>query len=824
MADPTPTQEKREKLIDQLISSDAFVDHWTNKWSDLLQVNSKFLGKDGASKFREWIRESVAKNKPYDKFVHEIVTASGSNRENPAASYYKILRTPEDTLENTTHLFLGVRFNCNKCHDHPFERWTQDQYYETAAYFSQVKLKKDDASGDKTIGGTAVEGAKPIFEEVSDGGTTEMKHQKTQQVVAPKFPFPSEYAVDPAASRRTHFGAWLTSPKNPYFARSYVNRMWGYLLGKGLIEPIDDIRAGNPASIPELVDFLEKDFVEHGFDVQHLVRTICRSKIYQLSMESNQWNSDDDRNYSHAMPRRLPAEVLYDAIHQVTGSVSHLPGMSPGARAASLSDAESGLKDGFLTNLGRPPRESACECERSSELRLGSIMALVSGPTLGSAISDHSNSIGQLVKQFPKDNDLINELFLRVLNRPAQPAEVVAANSVTSLIAIDHETLSNALAKREAWWLEEKPKRQSQLEADRLDTQNKLAARTKLIQPERDEAEKKRVERSVVAKAAIDAFEAVLPDKLDEFLKKGQSTTIWRTLMPNKSDATNKAMLVPQSDRSIIARGSADKGVYTIDTPSDPSDFNTVRLEALTSSEFKSSGPGLSANGNFVVTELEVYVGMAEKPKEMRKIKLTKGLTDFDQPGFSAAAAIDNKPKDQGGWAINGADGTEHWAVFATDEPVKLQPGEVIQWRIHQFHDAADHRLGRFRLSVANRQGELALGLSESLTSVAQISKSAWTEQVTKESLGYFRVSSAEFKKLNETLAKENKPLAEDEQVVSLKKRIERLAAPLADDSKLVRLRNDVKESESQRNQSRLTAAEDIAWALINSPAFLFNH
>ncbi len=824
LADTTPTQEKREKLIDQLIASEAFVDHWTSKWSDLLQVNSKFLGKEGATKFREWIRESVATNKPYDKFVHDIVTASGSNRENPAASYFKILRTPEDTLENTTHLFLGVRFNCNKCHDHPFERWTQDQYYETAAYFSQVSLKKDDASGDKTIGGTAVDGAKPLFEEVSDGGTGEMKHQKTQQVVAPKFPFQSEYIVAADASRRKHFGSWLTSPKNPYFARSYVNRMWGYLLGKGLIEPIDDIRAGNPASIPELVEFLEKDFVGHAFDVRHLIRTICRSRIYQLAMESNQWNADDDRNYSHALPRRLPAEVLYDAIHQVTGSVSHLPGMTPGARAASLSDAESGLKDGFLTNLGRPPRESACECERSSELRLGSIMALVSGPTLGSAISDQSNSIGQLVQQFSNDSDLINELFMRVLSRPAKPAEIVAATSVTSLIAIDHESLAKSLVQREAWWLDEKGKRQAQLDTDRVDAQNKLDTRIQLIQPERDAAEKSRLERSAVAKAAVDAFETVLPNKLEEFLNKGKNATVWRTLMPNSSEASNKAALVPQSDRSIIARGSADKGVYTIDTPVDPSDFNTVRLEALTGTEFKTAGPGLSANGNFVITELEVFVGKADKPKEMRKLKLTKGLTDFDQTGFSAAAVIDTKLKDQGGWAINGAEGTEHWAVFSTEEPVKIQPGEVIQWRIHQFHDAVDHRVGRFRLSIANRQGELALGLSESLYSVAQVPKSAWTELVTKESLAYFRVSSPEIKKLNETLNKENKPLAEDEQVATFKKRIERLSVPLVDDNRLVRLRNDVKESETQRIQSRLTAAEDIAWALINSPAFLFNH
>lgn len=294
--------------------------------------------------------------------------------------------------------------------------------------------------------------------------------------------------------------------------------------------------------------------------------------------------------------------------------------------------------------------------------------------------------------------------------------------------------------------------------------------------------------------------------------------------MPNKLEASNKASLMAQSDRSVIARGSADKGLYTVNTPSDPSEFNTIRLEALTASELKSAGPGLSANGNFVVTELEVFVGMADKPKEMRKLKLTKGITDFDQPGFSAAAVVDNKLKDQGGWAINGAEGVEHWAVFATDEPVKLQAGEVLQWRIHQFHDGADHRLGRFRLSVGNREGELALGLPESLTALSLTAKTEWTELATKDSLAYFRVSSAELKKLKETLNKENKPLPEDQLVSQLKKRIERLTQPLLDDNKLVRLREDVRESESQRVHSRLTAAEDIAWALINSPAFLFNH
>ncbi len=246
--DPRDTQSKRNALIDQLVASDEYVDHWTNKWSDLLQVNSKFLGKEGAQAFKDWIRSQIAVNKPYDQFVHSILTASGSNKTNPAASYFKILRTPEETLENSTHLFLAVRFNCNKCHDHPFERWTQDQYYQTAAYFARVGLKKDESSGDKTIGGTAVEGAKPLFEEVFDKDNGDITHQRTSKVVDPSFPYECSFEKGESLSRREEFARWVTSKSNPYFAKSYVNRMWGYLLGTGLIEPLDDIRAGNPAS------------------------------------------------------------------------------------------------------------------------------------------------------------------------------------------------------------------------------------------------------------------------------------------------------------------------------------------------------------------------------------------------------------------------------------------------------------------------------------------------------------------------------------------------------------------------------------------------
>ena len=824
LADTTESRVKRDRIVDELVGSDGFVDHWTNKWSDLLQVNSKFLGKEGASKFKDWIRNSFATNKPYNQFAYEILTASGSNRENPAASYYKILRTPEEAVENSTHLFLAVRFNCNKCHDHPFERWTQDQYYETAAYFAQVGLKKDEASGNNTIGGTAVEGAKPLWEEVFDKKDGEVKHQKTQQPITPKFPFVANNTPGENPSRRTQFAAWVTSNENPYFAKSFVNRMWGYMLGKGLIEPIDDIRAGNPPSIPELLAHLEKDFIEHNFDIRHIVRSICKSDVYQLSIETNKYNADDDRNYSHALPRRLPAEVLFDAIYQVTGAVSKIPGLPPGTRAAALADADAGLPDGFLNNLGRPPRESACECERSNELRLGSVMALVSGPTLGGAIADPENAIRKLVESIPDDAALIDEVFVRVLNRHATAEEIQAALSTITLIQKDHERIVAQLVEREAWWVDEKPKRQAALDAERESTKMALEARKEQIRPERQAADNARLERLAAAQATVQGYEAMLDTKLQEFIDARRSGAVWETLAATKAEATTGASLAPQADRSIRASGGANKGLYTIDTVVNQGAITAVRLEALTAPDLPAQGPGLPQNGNFVVTEIELFAGAADKPAEMRKIKLVKGLTDFDQPSFSAAAAIDGKNNDQGGWAIATATGVEHWAVFALEAPLTLQKGEVLQWRIYQNHDAPEHRLGRFRLSAGQHEGELALGLPESFRALSAIPKAAWTPELTKEGMNYLKLSSAELKGLQANVQKESQPLPEDEPSVVLAKRIERLGTPLPEDSRLIRLRADVKESEGQLGNARLTSAQDLVWALINSPAFLFNH
>jgi hypothetical protein len=853
LADTTPTRLKRSRVVDELIGSEAYIDYWTNKWADLLQVNRKFLGVEGSVQFRDWIRQAIAENRPYDQFAHEVLTATGSNKDNPPASYFKILRTPEDTMENTTHLFLGIRFNCNKCHDHPFERWTQDQYYELSAYFARLGLQADPASGNRKVGGTAVEGAKPLFEKVVDKSEGEVLHPRSSEVVEPEFPYQlvsrvdepdvKEEAPDPGKTdpgktdpgkagpdktgtektRREELADWITDPGNPYFARSYVNRLWGYLFGVGLIEPIDDIRAGNPATNPELLDHLTQAFVDSGFDVSQMHRMICNSRTYQLSVKTNRWNEDDRLNYSHALPRRLPAEVIYDTVHALTGAVSTIPGVPAGTRAAALSDSGVRLPDGFLQNLGRPERESACECERSSELQLGPVMALISGPTIGAAIADPKNELEKIVQQFPDDRQMAEEIFLRALGRLPKEAELAAFAEMKGDIRDNHRAMVAKLEQAEEDWKSRRVELEAIREEKLAEVVKKIDARTEEIKPEREQLEEERRQRIAEAEKGVEEARAKIDAKIQQWSEESSKLVEWYPLAADTLSATNKAVLTPQADRSIVASGNKDKGVYTVTMKTRLAGITGFRLEALSDPSLPANGPGLPANGNFVLTEFEVFVAPTDKPKEQNKLTIASGVADFLQDGFDVKQTFNGQLRSQQGWAVAGATGVDHWATYQLKSPIENDGEILLTFKLHQFHNAAEHRLGRFRLSATTASGEIPLGQPETFAAILATPKSNRSEQAQKTLADYVAATDAEIRKANDALANAKKPVPPDAQLVSLEERKKQLSEPTPDDARLVQLREDVKQSTEQLQKVRLTAAEDLTWALINSPAFLFN-
>lgn len=824
IADTGDTRTKRAAIVDSLIGSPDFVEYWTNKWADLLQVNRKFLGPEGSKAFRDWIRTEVEANTPYDKFVHKVITADGSNKENPAAAYYKILREPVDIMENTTHLFLGVRFNCNKCHDHPFEKWTQDQYYQTAAYFARVGLKADPAGGNKKIGGTAVEGAKPFYEVVFEKNDGEVIHDRTGAVAAPLFPFECDYTTGENANRRQQLASWITSPDNKYFAKSYVNRLWGYLLGVGIREPIDDLRAGNPPTNPELLDHLTAEFVNSDFNVRHVLQLICKSRTYQLSLATNKWNEDDSTNYSHAIARRLPAEVLYDAIHRVTGSTSKIPGVPDGTRAAVIPDAGVRLPDGFLANLGRPVRESACECERSADLQLGPIMALIGGPTVGAALDDPNNAITKLTSEMTDEKALINELFMRIFNRPATEGEIAATQESMSHIDADDKKVRQLLADREAWWADQRPKLEKAREAAIAEATADLAAHEAAISERRAAEEKVRVEKLATVQADFDKYKAELPQHAEAYLAKQGSDVEWHFLAAESLTAPKGMTLEGLEDRSIKATGEADQGVYTIVMKTSLKDIAAFRIEALKDTSFKGNGPGITENnGNFVVTEFEVHTASAAKPAEFKKVALQNAKADFLQGGFNVALAIDGNAGNQNAWAVSPAGGVTHWATFEAKDTVSQDGGTVLKFVIHQNHRAPKHLLGRFRISVTQKKAP-GLSLPESLAAIAAV-KAEVRNDVQKATLQeWFGKSDATLVAKTAALNEAKKPLPEDPGVTQRKERLAFANQPVPEDTKLIRMKADVEFSAKQVASRRLTAAQDLAWALINNPAFLFNH
>jgi hypothetical protein len=424
--DKTPSRAKREALIDSLIGSPDFLEFWANKWADLLQCNSENLGQKSVWLYRNWIRQQLADNLPYDQFVRTLLTAKGSSYENPAVNYLRVLREPGKMTEDVTQTFLGVRFNCNKCHDHPFERWTQNQYYEMGAYFAQVGFKRGQVGREvifQEAGGSFQVTAEEVVYHKYDGG--EVKHLKTDTAVVPKVPVGQAQSIAAGSDRRPAMVNWLVSPENPYFAKSVVNRIWSYFHGRGIIDPVDDIRASNPASNPELLDALVAQFIKDKFDLRKLMRTICQSRTYQLSIVKNKWNEDDTINFSHAIPRRLSAEQMVDALALATGTKPKLAGVPTGMRAVQIPD---GMVQGndFLQLFGRPKRQSACECERSSSLTLSHALSLINGPTISEAISSKDSRIAKLAVTEPDERKLVEEIYLSCLSRPPTENELKA--------------------------------------------------------------------------------------------------------------------------------------------------------------------------------------------------------------------------------------------------------------------------------------------------------------------------------------------------------------------------------------------------------------
>jgi hypothetical protein len=409
---PEPSRA-REKLVDKLLERPEYADFWALKWADLLRVNKERLGAKGAYTFYQWIRASLAANVPYDRFIRELVTAEGISTETGAVNFYRVLTTPQELAASVSQVFLGVRIECAQCHHHPFEKWSQDDYYGMVAYFTRLKSRPAGASAAVLIPGGDGEAVNP-------------------RSGLPVPPHPLEGPPSDLAGlddRRERLAEWMTRPDNRFVSRMIVNRLWAHFMGRGLVEPVDDFRDTNPPTNPELLDALARHLVENRYDLKAVIRAIMNSQAYQLSGRSNQSNAGDEQNFSRAYPKRLSAEVLLDAISTATGSPPEFPGLPKGVRAVQMWDSEWSLQwqSYFLNAFGRPPRTSPCECERSQEPTIAQVLHLMNAPEIQAQLAGRDGRAHRLAATPRTDAQVIEELFLAAYARRPTPKEQEAA-------------------------------------------------------------------------------------------------------------------------------------------------------------------------------------------------------------------------------------------------------------------------------------------------------------------------------------------------------------------------------------------------------------
>lgn len=422
-ADTAP--DKRAQLVERLFSRAEFADFWALKWADLLKIEERQLDRTGMKLFHGWIRESIAANKPLDQFARELIAARGSTYKNPAANWWRANRDPVTRAESTARVFLGTQLNCAQCHNHPFERWTQDDYYNWAGLFARLDYKIVENNRKDTNDTREFKGDQIVL--VKADGV--VKNARTGEAATPRFLGGDAPQTSAGRDELQALAEWL--PHSPMFARMQVNRVWFHLMGRGLVDPVDDFRASNPPSHPELLDALAKDFSENGYDLRRLIRTIMQSRVYQLASEPNATNADDETNHSHGIIRRLGAEQLVDSMSKTLGAVLDIEDYPTATR---LSQVPEGRKhyhpiksdiDRFELVFGKPPRLIASECERTDEPTVGQAFQLISGPVIQDLLTQSSNRLNAWIQSGKTDSEIADEMFWAVLSRP--PSEVERA-------------------------------------------------------------------------------------------------------------------------------------------------------------------------------------------------------------------------------------------------------------------------------------------------------------------------------------------------------------------------------------------------------------
>jgi hypothetical protein len=411
-------KDKRDRAIDALLARPEFTDFWTMKWADVLRLNERFMGDADVVKLHRYVRDWIARDKPLDEFVRVLLTAKGTSRETVTVNYLRTMLTPEDAAENVAQLFLGVRMGCAKCHNHPFEKWTQDDYYGLAAFFGPMTYWDPSSKN------------RPSFYTLKLDPARTVTHLRTGQVMAPRLPGGQPLGRPTGDDPRVPFAEWLTSKQNPFFAKTLANRTWFHLVGRGIVEPVDDFRDSNPAVNDPLLDALAAELTANGYRLRPLVRLIMRSRTYQTSALPNALNKDDELYFSRALVRILTAEQLLDTVSQVTGVPEAYPGVPMGGRASQVPGAKAGSL--FLQTFNRPLRNLACECERERDANLAQALQLISSRTVHRKIVDPNGRVAKLAASKLSDDAAVEELYLAALCRRPSPREQAAVRAAVA--------------------------------------------------------------------------------------------------------------------------------------------------------------------------------------------------------------------------------------------------------------------------------------------------------------------------------------------------------------------------------------------------------